>query len=201
MTRTITCPAQPTRRTTLARPPEQIRRRLRQSSGAKKAAAVSGQPLCLALSVSGTVRRTPSPQCPMVPPHCVLNNKHPCNPKPVCRGIASAFLPGAAGGRIQKAMSYSCHISGIGSASRTVICQVYIPSIYHFWPKFGTMIYTRLPDIYQTYDILCHMTGIYLVYIRYTSYIVICQVYPHYNISIGSRCNTKTSLNHLIRQP
>ncbi len=40
------------------------------------------------------------------------------------------------------------------------------------------MIYTRhIPDIYQTYDILCHMTGIYLVYIGYTSYIVICQVY------------------------
>ncbi len=78
-----------------------------------------------ALSVSGPVRRTPSPGCPMTPPQCVLNNKHPCNPKPVCRGISSAFLPRAAGGRIQKAMSYVCHISGICSAPMTVIYQVY----------------------------------------------------------------------------
>jgi hypothetical protein len=41
-----------------------------------------------ALSVSGLVRRTPSPGCPMAPLLCVLNNKHPCNPKPVCCGIA-----------------------------------------------------------------------------------------------------------------
>jgi hypothetical protein len=74
--------------------------------GAKKAAAVSGPPPCLALSVSGPVQRTPSPGCPMAPPRCVLNHKHPCNPKPVCRSISSAFLPRAAGGRIQKAMSY-----------------------------------------------------------------------------------------------
>jgi hypothetical protein len=82
--------------------------------GAKKAAAVSGPPPCLALSVSGPVRRNLSPGCPMAPPRCVLNNKHPCNPKPVCRSISSAFLPRAAGGRIQK----QCHMS--------VICQVYV---------------------------------------------------------------------------
>jgi hypothetical protein len=77
--------------------------------GAKKAAAVSGPPPCLALSMSGPVQRTPSPGCLRAPPRCVLNNKHPCNPNPVCCNImiSSAFLPRAAGGRIQK----TCHMS------------------------------------------------------------------------------------------
>jgi hypothetical protein len=61
----------------------------------------------LALSVSDPVRRNPSP---VAPPRFVLNNKHPCNPKPVCCSISSAFLPRAAGGRIEKEMSYVCHI-------------------------------------------------------------------------------------------
>ncbi len=95
-----------------------------------------------ALSVSGPVRRTPSPGCPMAPPHCVLNNKHPCNPlaKPVCRSISSAFLPRAAGGRIQKAVSYVCHISGQCTVPKPVICQVY-----------SWYISDDIPDIYQTY--------------------------------------------------
>jgi hypothetical protein len=97
-----------------------------------------------ALSVSGPVRRNPSPGCPMAPPRCVLNNKHPCNPKSVCYSISSAFLPRAAGGRIQK----TCHMS--------VICQVYvqlsyllyvryimIPGIYHFWEHDVYLTYTR----------------------------------------------------------
>ncbi len=47
------------------------------------------------------------------PDGTALNNKHPCNPKPVCCSISSAFLLRAAGGRIQKEMSYVCHMSGI----------------------------------------------------------------------------------------
>ncbi len=169
MTRTITGPAAPTRRTTLARPQELIRRRLR---------VPRKPPLCLACrrvwpaAVSGPVRLTPSPGSPMGPPRCVQilqNNKHPCNPKPVCRSISSAFLLRAAGGRIQKlernviclsyvslrymfSRCYTCHMSGI-----------YIPGVCHFWEHAVYLTY------HVTDDIQCHMTGICLVYIRYTS--------------------------------
>ncbi len=65
-----------------------------------------------ALSVSGPVRRpragTPSPGCPMAaPPRRVLNNKHPCHPKPVCRSISSAFLPRAAA---ERAAEFKIHV-------------------------------------------------------------------------------------------
>jgi hypothetical protein len=58
--------------------------------------------------------------------------------------ISSAFLPRAAGGRIQKAMSYVCHISGICSVPEPVICQVYSWYISNLGPW-------HIPHIYHTY--------------------------------------------------
>jgi hypothetical protein len=107
---------------------------------------------------------------PMAPPRCVLNNEHPCNPKPVCRSISSAFLPRAAGGQIKKAVSYVCHMSGICSVPLPVICMSGQSGILLVYIIFGTMTYTRyIADIYQTYENQCHMTGIYLVYILYAA--------------------------------
>ncbi len=87
-----------------------------------------------ALSVSGPVRRTQSPGCPMAPPRlrCVQNNKHPCKPKPVCHSISSAFLPRAGAAEFKTnviCLSYvrymfschTCHMSGIYLARVNII--------------------------------------------------------------------------------
>ena len=104
-------------------------------------------------------------------------------------------------------LSYVRYISGIyhiwdHDCHMTVICihlsyDCHMLGIYLVYIISGTMPYTRhIPDIIWhilSYDIQCHITGICLVYIGYTSYAVICQVYIpviylHFNISTGSRC-------------
>ena len=112
-----------------------------------KAADVSGPPPCSALSVSGPVRRTPSPGCPMAPPRCALNKKHPCHPIPVCCSISSKFLPRAAGGRIQKAVSYVC-IFQVYVQFPCLSYVRYIAGIYQIWDHDIYQTYTRhIPDI------------------------------------------------------
>ncbi len=83
------------------------------------------------------------------------------NPKPVCHSlsVSSAFLPRAAGGRIQKEMSYSvCHMSGHG------ICHDV---------QLAFLSYNDMLGIYLVYIISGHMTGICLVYVRSWIYVTV----------------------------
>ncbi len=91
---------------------------------AKKAAAVSGPLLCLALSVYGPVRRTPSPGCPMAPVHCMQNNKHLAIQNLCAAAFQAHFCRGPRAAEFKRHVIYlsyvrymfsfrTCHMSGI----------------------------------------------------------------------------------------
>jgi hypothetical protein len=117
---------------------------------------------------------------PVAPPRSGLNIKHPCNPKPVCRCISSAILLWAGAPNFKEHFNiaykiYSYHMSSIYMVYIHPISLSdvrYLLGIYHLYDIMSHICH--IPDIYLSYDKLCHVTGgVCLVHARYTAQFVI----------------------------
>jgi hypothetical protein len=93
----------------------------------------------LALSVSGPVRRNPSPGCRMAPQRYVLNNKHVCKPKPAA--AAAAFQAHFCRG--QRAAEFKRHVICLSYVRYMFSCLTcHMSGIYLVYIISGNMTYT-----------------------------------------------------------
>ena len=130
-------------------------------------------------AVAGPRRRVPRAG-PVGAPRAVMNIKHPCKPKPVCRGIPTAILLQDGWQDFKCAgitLVYTRYIPGLEIADSEKISLVYPSHILFTW-KSVEQVYTRyipgiwkwlsydryIPGISLSYDIDGHNPGIYQVY-------------------------------------